>query len=132
MDNRIDLSAIIIYYQKYEYDDIEKLYSVYKENLDKTGLNYELIYVIDGNMPQVMKNVRALAENNDKIKIIKLGRWFGDATSLQAGFDASEGELILTLPSFQQVDAEEIPKIVESLNDFDMIIGSLESLLMMQ
>jgi len=123
MNNNFDLSAIIIYYQKYEYDEIETLFESYKTNLDKTNLRYEVIFVIDGNMPEVLSEVQHIAQDNENIKIIKLGRWFGDATSLQAGFEVCEGNLILTLPSFQQVVADEIPKILENLKDNDMVIG---------
>ncbi len=123
MNNTIDLSAIIVYYQKYEYDEIRPLFEEYKTNLDKTNLSYEFVFVIDGNMPEVLSEIKLIAQNNNNIKIIKLGRWFGDATSLQAGFEASEGKLILTLPSFQQVEADEIPKMVESLKGNDMVVG---------
>lgn len=123
MNSKIDLSAIIVYYQKYEYDDIKELFNDYKDNLDKTNLKYEVIFVIDGNMPEVLENVKEIAEKNDNVKVIKLGRWFGDATSLQAGFDVSKGKLILTLPSFQQVEASEIPKMVENMDESDMVIG---------
>ena len=30
MKSKIDLSAIIVYYQKYEYDDIKSLFNEYK------------------------------------------------------------------------------------------------------
>ncbi len=123
MNKVLDLSAIIIYYQKYEYDEIKPLYESYKENLDKTNLNYEIIFVIDGNMPQALTEIKSIAEKNTNIKIIKLGRWFGDATSLQAGFEASEGKLILTLPSFQQVEADEIPNLINAIKGYDMVIG---------
>ncbi len=123
MSKVYDLSAIIVYYQKYEYDDIKPLFQAYKSNLDKTNLNYEIIFVIDGNMPKVVDEVKSIAKENENIKIIKLGRWFGDATSLQAGFEASEGKLILTLPSYQQVEADEIPKIIEEIKGYDMVIG---------
>jgi Glycosyl transferase family 2 len=123
MNSKTDLSAIIVYYQNYEYDDIKPLFEDYKVNLDKTKLNYEVIFVIDGNMPEVLSEVQLIAQRNDNVRIIKLGRWFGDATSLQAGFEASEGNLIITLPSYQQVEANEITKMVESLEDQDMVVG---------
>ncbi|MFZ1292292.1 MAG: glycosyltransferase [Melioribacteraceae bacterium] len=123
MNKKYDLSAIIVYYQKYEFDNIKPLFESYKENLDKTNLNYEFVFVIDGNMPGVMNEVKSLSEKNQNIKIIKLGRWFGDATSLQAGFEASEGNLIITLPSFQQVEADEIPNMIKNIDDCDMVIG---------
>lgn len=123
MKSNIDLSAIVIYYEKYEYDNISTLIDDYKANLDKTKLAYEIIFVIDGNMPDVINDVKALAEKFDNIKIIKLGRWFGDATSLQAGFEAADGKLIMTLPSFQQVESEEISKMIENIEGNDMVVG---------
>lgn len=123
MKSNIDLSAIVIYYEKYEYDNINTLIDDYKANLDKTKLAYEIIFVIDGNMPDVINDVKALAEKFDNIKIIKLGRWFGDATSLQAGFEAADGKLIMTLPSFQQVESEEISKMIENIEGNDMVVG---------
>jgi hypothetical protein len=123
MNSKIDLSAIIVYYQKYEYDEIKSLYNDYKINLDKTGLSYEFIFVIDGDLPEVVTEVKSLGENEKNIRIVKLGRWFGDATSLQAGFEASVGKLIITLPSFQQVAAEEIPSMIEHIRGNDMVVG---------
>ncbi len=61
MNSKIDLSAIIVYYEKYEYDEIKSLYNDYKINLDKTGLSYEFIFVIDGNMPEVVTEVKSLS-----------------------------------------------------------------------
>jgi len=123
MNKKFDISAIIIYYEKYEFDEIESLFNAYKNNLDKTNLKYEFIFVIDGNMPHVQEKVKLIGENNSNVKVVKLGRWFGDATSLQAGFEASEGELILTLPSYQQVEADDLFKMVENLKNFDMVVG---------
>lgn len=123
MNKKYDLSAIIVYYQKYEFDNIKPLFESYKANLDKTNLNYEVIFVIDGNMPGVLNEVKSISEKNQNIKIVKLGRWFGDATSLQAGFEASEGNLIITLPSFQQVEADEIPNMISNIEDCDMVVG---------
>ena len=70
MENKIDLSAIIIYYQKYEYDNIENLFKAYKSNLDKTKLSYEIIVVIDGNMPEVLQEVRSIAQNFQRASLV--------------------------------------------------------------
>jgi hypothetical protein len=123
MNNQVDLSAIIVYYQKYEYDEIKSLIDTYRENLDKTNLNYEFVFVIDGNMPEVITEIQHSTKDITNIKMVKLGRWFGDATSLQAGFEASVGKLIITLPSFQQVEATEIPNMIENLKNNDMVVG---------
>ncbi|MCB0729797.1 MAG: glycosyltransferase [Ignavibacteriae bacterium] len=123
MSKKIDLSAIIVYYQNYEFDKIKPLFETYKKNLQRTNRSFEVVFVIDGNMPKVLSEVQTISSENDNIKIIKLGRWFGDATSLQAGFESAEGDLIITLPSFQQVEADEIPNMLQSLENYDMVVG---------
>ena len=123
MTNKAQLSAIVVYYEKYYYDDVEELFQAYKSGLDKTNLDYEIIYVIDGDLPNVIDKLTKLSVGHPNIKIIKLGRWFGDATALEAGFDNTNADIIITLPSYQQVDANDIPKLIDGLKDKDMTIG---------
>ncbi len=123
MTDKAQLSAIVVYYEKYYYDDVEELFHAYKNGLDKTNLDYEIIYVIDGELPNVIDKLTGLSAAHPNIKIIKLGRWFGDATALEAGFDNATGDIIITLPSYQQVDANDIPKLIDGLKDKDMTIG---------
>src|SRR3989339_668812 len=123
MNKPIDLSVIIIYYEKYLYDDVIELHNAYKASLKTSNLNYEFIYVVDGELPEVIEELHKLYQVGEKLKVIKLGKWFGDATALQVGFEQSSGKLILTLPSFKQVDENDIPKLIQAINNKDMIIS---------
>ena len=122
MKNQIDISAIIIYYEKYSYDDVNGLHKAYKASLEASHLNYEFIYVVDGELPSVLEELNKLYKSGERIKVVKLGKWFGDATALQVGFEQSSGELILTLPSYKQVDEKDIPKLIQAINEKDMIV----------
>lgn len=123
MKSNIDLSVIIIFYEKYLFDEVISLHNAYKASLDLTGLNYEFIYVVDGELPEVLEKLNKLYQNGEKIKLIKLGKWFGDATALQVGFENSSGHYILTLPSYRQVDEADIPKLVNAIGEKDMIVS---------
>jgi hypothetical protein len=123
MKNKIDISAIIIFYEKYLYDNVSELHKAYKNSLETTHLNYEFIYVVDGELPAVMEELNKLSRLGERIKIAKLGKWFGDATALQVGFEQSSGHLIITLPSFKQVDEKDIPKLINALSDKDMAVS---------
>jgi glycosyltransferase involved in cell wall biosynthesis len=123
MKNQIDLSAIIIYYEKYSYDNVTELHTAYKASLEASNLNYEFIYVIDGKLTAVIDELSKLYNAGERIKVIKLGKWFGDATALQVGFEQSSGQLILTLPSFKQVDESDIPKLIKAVKDKDMVVS---------
>ncbi len=122
MKTGIDISLIITYHEKYPFDSVNEIYKSYKYGIELTDLNYELIFVIDGVLHDVYNDIVHLAEKDDKIRVVKLGRWFGDATALQAGFENSSGLVIMTLPSYKQVDENEMPKLVESLESNDMIV----------
>lgn len=120
--NKVDISAIIIFYEKYQCDEVMEIHSAYKSSMDETGKSYELVYVVDGNLPEIFAKLKRIGDGDEKVKIVKLGRWFGDATSLEVGFENSSGDLIITLPSYQQVDEKEIPKLIEEMHDADMVV----------
>jgi glycosyltransferase involved in cell wall biosynthesis len=121
MEPSIELSVIVPVVERY--DDVAELYRVYKNGLNDSGKSHEFIYVIDGDFGEVMEVLRRLIAEGEKIKVIKLARWFGEATALTIGIQHSSGSSILTLPAYQQVEAHEIPRLIESLKDYDMVIA---------
>jgi glycosyltransferase involved in cell wall biosynthesis len=123
MNNKIDLSVIIPLTEKDRHDDIRDLYYNYKEGVVETGLSYEIIFVIDGDFPTVFEMLQNLKKQGEKIKISKLARWFGESTSLTVGFEQSRGDIILTLPAYQQMEGSEIPKLLDALKGYDLVIG---------
>jgi glycosyltransferase involved in cell wall biosynthesis len=127
LDEKIELSVIIPYSQAQRYDPARDLYFSYKKMLDNTGLNYEIVFIIDGTRDVFQKEaekIYELKEAGEKIKIIKLAKWFGEGTALSIGFENSRGEKILTLPPFDQIDVKQIPNLIEALKNCDMAVGN--------
>ena len=123
MDKKIDLSIIITLSESHKYDNISELYNAYKKSIESTGLNYEFIYVTDRNSQNILNELFGLKENGENIEIVELAKWFGDAAALNAGFEQSIGEVILTLPGYRQIDETEIPGFVNSFENVDMLIA---------
>jgi len=123
MNKKIDVSVIITVSSKQSRNNVEALYNSYKTALEKSKLSYEFIYVTNAGLGDLLNSLQTLQQRNEDIKIVKLARWFGDATALNIGYDESSGRLILTLPAFQQVNVDEILRIVNSFVDTDMIIA---------
>ena len=121
MESMIELSVIVPVVGRY--DDVAELYGIYRKGLEDTGKPYEFIYVVDGEYPEVMNVLEQLIAGGEKIKVIKFARWFGESTALTIGIQHSSGNIILTLPAYQQVEAYEIPRLVECLRDCDMVIA---------
>jgi len=117
---KIELSVIIPITERF--DPVTKLYQKYKSVIESTGKNVEFIYVLDGEQPDALKELNQL-QQTDKITVIALARWFGETTALNAAFGQASGDIFLTLPAYQQIKTSEIPKIISSLEDCDMVLA---------
>ncbi len=123
MDKKIDLSIIVALSESSKYDDIPELFHAYKESIALTGLSFEFIYVTDRNSQNILNELFKLKENGEEIEIIELAKWFGDAAALNAGFEQSFGDMILTLPGYRQIDEKEIPGFIKAFENVDMLLA---------
>lgn len=119
----IDLSVIITITEQQWYDNIAEIYQQYKKSIEASGLSYEFIYVTDSDSTKVLKELAELNNKGERISIVKLGRWFGDATAVNLGFEQSCGKYILTLPTYMQIAEEELARILDKAGSYDMIIA---------
>ena len=121
MKNPIKVTTLIPITERF--DPVKELYFDYKSSLEDIGYDFEIIYIIDGDYPTVLSELTELKKEGENIKIIKLARWFGEATAITVGFDNSDGDMILTLPAYRQVDSSELSKLFSKINDHDMVIA---------
>ncbi|MFW9929383.1 MAG: glycosyltransferase [Candidatus Thorarchaeota archaeon] len=121
MNKKIDLSIIIALSESNKYDNISELYHSYKKSIEASGLNFEFIYVTDRDSQNILNELFKLKDNGEKIEIIELAKWFGDAAALNAGFEQSYGEKILTLPGYRQIDEKELLGFINSFENVDML-----------
>lgn len=119
---KIELSVIIPVTEE-RYDPVSELYHAYKRAVIATGKSFEFIYVLDGDYPEVLGELNQLQET-DSITIITFAKSFGETTALNAGFAQASAATILTLPAYQQIEADEILLIVKSLEDSDMVLAN--------
>ncbi len=121
MEQKVNLSAIVTISEN-RHDDITELYHTYKNALEKTDLLFEIIYVVDGNYPEIVKQLKELKSKGEKFKILKLAKSFGEATAISIGVDHAAGKYVITLPAYEQVDANEFSKIIAELNTNDLVV----------
>jgi glycosyltransferase involved in cell wall biosynthesis len=87
---------------------------------------WELILVDDGSSDGTCEQLKAVAPSyGDYIRVVELSRNFKQTAAMQAGIDASRGEVIVTLDGDLQNDASDIPRMVELLirEDLDLVAG---------
>lgn len=104
-------------------DNAERLHRNYRASLDRLGRSYELLYVLDGPFPDYRADLERLRASGQELKIIQLGKHFGEAAAIEAGREHSQGEWILTLPAYHQFEPEDLHKIFDDAEDWDMTVG---------
>jgi glycosyltransferase involved in cell wall biosynthesis len=94
--------------------------------MQRSGRSFELICVDDGSRDGSPNVLAALGEQNAWLKPLYLIRNYGQSAALQAGFDAAQGEVIVTLDGDLQNDPDDVPELLELLDsrpDIDVISG---------
>jgi glycosyltransferase involved in cell wall biosynthesis len=115
------LSAIIPVGSRHA--DIAELHGEYRRGIGKTGLDCDFIYVLDGCYPDVAESLEALLRAGERLTVLQLSREFGESTAIMAAFEHASGEVILTLPAYFQIEADEIPRLVAALDSADVIVS---------
>ena len=110
-----------------EVDAIEKLVEN-TQNLRNLGLNfeYEIIIVDDGSTDGTGATLKEIQLTNQNLHVVSLVRNYGQSTALQAGFDHSTGDVLITMDGDLQNDPADIPKIIDVLknnNEIDLVAG---------
>lgn len=105
------------------HDSAEDMHNGYCAALNRLGLSYELIYVLDGPFPVFRQDLERLRERGGELTIIQLGKYFGEAAALEAGLCNSRGNWILTLPAYHQFEADRLVELFNGSESWDMTVG---------
>jgi glycosyltransferase involved in cell wall biosynthesis len=114
------LSVIIPITERF--DPISELFQDYKRGVEATGLEYEFIYVVDGHQSDSLTQLNELLQT-ERLTIITLAKEFGESTALSAAFSKLSGDIILTLPAYQQIEPDDIVKLVDAIDSHDMVLA---------
>lgn len=107
-----------------EEESIDELYPRLKDVLGKLGKTYEVIFVDDGSTDQSFNILKSLAGGEEKVRVIRFRTNFGQTAALSAGFKYANGDIIVTIDADLQNDPEDIPKLLEKMNEgYDVVSG---------
>lgn len=119
----VDLSIVVPIYN--ERENLELLVCQINEALSSWHGSYEVILVDDGSDDGSERVLSSLAEAQPNLRPVFLARRYGQSTAMQAGFDASQGQLIVTLDGDLQNDPADIPRLINLLENagVDVVCG---------
>jgi len=108
-----------------EEENLLPLYEGLSRALEEMGKDYEIIFVDDGSRDGSFEILRSLYEGEpDHIRVIQFRRNFGKTAALTAGFEETQGQLIITLDADLQDDPAEIPKLLTKLEEgYDLVVA---------
>src|SRR6185437_11793675 len=101
--------------------DPEQLYREYQPALAARGVPYEIIFILDGRFKTFEAGLDRLAASGAAFSVIRLTRYFGEATALMVGVEYASGDIIVTLPAYLQVMGADIGQLIDGLERADLV-----------
>ena len=87
-------------------------------------LNFEIVVVNDGSQDSTSNVLDELTIKIKELSVISLRTNYGQTAAMAAGFDNSNGEVVITLDGDLQNDPNDIPKLISHINEgYDLICG---------
>ena len=121
MNERTRISVIVPVLN--EVDNVEPLYRSVEQVLDDRT-TWELLFVDDGSTDGTAERVETLVKEDGRVRCLQLSRNFGQTAAMQAGFDHSVGEVVVSMDGDMQNDPRDIPKLVSRLLEgYDLVAG---------
>lgn len=119
----MDISLVISLYN--EVESIGELTQRIKTVCDNNNFSYEIIMIDDGSNDGSWELIEKLNQDNPNIKGIKFRRNYGKSAAIYVGFEAAQGDVIITMDADLQDNPDEIPPLYDMIikEGFDLVSG---------
>ena len=120
--SKLDLSVVVPLMN--EEENVNLLYQAIDKVLSNLGKTYEIIFIDDGSTDSTYEHLLKIHRRDSHVKIIKFRANSGQSAAMDAGFEYSNGKIIITMDGDLQNDPEDIPNLLEKLNEgYDVVSG---------
>lgn len=117
----MELSIVVPIYN--EQENIPALYRSITGAL-AVAADYEIIMVDDGSSDGSFQELQRIAATDQRLKIIRLRRNFGQTAAMSAGFDAASGAIIIPMDGDLQNDPADISGLLAKIHEgYDVVSG---------
>lgn len=119
----MDISVVVPLYN--EEESLPELVSWIREVMDKHRFSYEILLIDDGSNDSSWEIVEALSLQNPAVRGIKFRRNHGKSAALYCGFEASRGDVVITMDADLQDSPDEIPELYRMIKEekYDLVSG---------
>jgi glycosyltransferase involved in cell wall biosynthesis len=122
MDEKLDISVVVPAYN--EEESIPELTNWISRVMESHGFHYEVLIIDDGSTDQTWEVVKNL-EPGLCVSGLRFNRNYGKSAALDAGFEQSQGRVVITMDADLQDSPDEIPGLYKQLvdNNLDLVSG---------
>ena len=109
-----------------EDESLRPLHDWIKRVMDENGFTYEILFVNDGSTDDSWDVIERLHdENPDTVHGICFRRNYGKSPALFCGFEAAEGNVVITMDADLQDSPDEIPELYRMIvqDGYDLVSG---------
>jgi glycosyltransferase involved in cell wall biosynthesis len=86
--------------------------------------SWELLLIDDGSRDGTITAAEAEVVRDNRVRLLRLARNYGQTTAMQAGFDHAGGEVVVSMDGDLQNDPRDIPRLLEKLGEgYDLVAG---------
>ncbi|MBI3511956.1 MAG: glycosyltransferase family 2 protein [Bacteroidetes bacterium] len=119
----MDISIVIPLFN--EEESLPELHDWIARVMTANNFSYEIIFVDDGSKDKSWKVIEELAQKNPAVVGIKFRRNYGKSAGLNVGFEATHGNVIITMDADLQDSPEEIPSLYKMITQdgYDLVSG---------
>ena len=94
---------------------LERLFERLVPVMEGMNRDYEIVLVDDGSRDRSLEIL--VRHAGDKIRVVELTRNYGQHAAVFAGFESSDGDIVVTLDADLQNPPEEIPRLVDVMEN---------------
>lgn len=119
----MDISIVISLLN--EKESLPELISQIENALEPRKFSYEVIMVNDGSTDGSWETIKELSKTRPYIKGISFRRNYGKSAALYCGFEAAQGDVVITMDADLQDNPNEIPELYDMIvkEGYDLVSG---------
>jgi len=119
----MDISVVVPLYN--EDESLPELTAWIANVMNANHFSYEVILIDDGSTDASWSVIESLSKENTAIKGIKFRRNYGKSAALNVGFEATQGDVVITMDADLQDSPDEIPELYRRIKEenLDLISG---------
>ena len=121
--SKIDISVVVPLYN--EEESLPELVEWIDRVMKANGFSFEVILIDDGSTDRSWDVVEELAAKHSFVRGISFLRNYGKSAALYSGFDAAQGDVVITMDADLQDSPNEIPELYRMIVEekYDLVSG---------